>query len=139
MPEETGVQRAPTSSPQPKSGEDELADRIDQHSAWGSWVGGSGSIESYQEIEANVTEAEAPFYRSAEFRTWYFNGWRGLQKLPNPTKALQLVATVLITDQAARSRFFSDIGIGEAGGQIGLIAGKLEQRARRARPARPST
>ena len=69
----TQVQRTPR-----KSDADEPADYIDEHPAWGTWIGGSGSVEGYQELEANVPGGEAAFYQSAEFRAWYMSGWRGL-------------------------------------------------------------
>ena len=114
------IQRAP-------SKDDQLADAIDQHPAWGTWIGGSGSVEGYQELEQNVSGGEAGFYRSAEFRAWYMSGWRGLQRFEDPTKALQFVASVLITDAAARANFFSDIRIGGPGGQMGKVSGDLDQ------------
>lgn len=116
---ETRIQRAPDS--------DRLADLIDRHPAWGTWIGGSGSVEGYQELEQNVSGGEAGFYQSAEFRAWYMSGWRGLQRFEDPTKALQFVASVLITDAAARNKFFADIKIGPPGGQAGKVASDLDQ------------
>jgi hypothetical protein len=112
-----------------KAGPDEAqAEKIDQHPAWGSWRGGTGSVEGYQEIEANVTNSkEAGFYQSDEFRTWYFHGWRGVRKLANPVQALQYLATVLITDAAARSRLYADIKLDPATGRLGEAAKQLDE------------
>jgi hypothetical protein len=123
------VRRAPDAQASPKSADDALADLIDHNPAWGSWAGGTGSVESYQEMEANLPSnlSEGPFYHSTEFRAWYFEGWRGLKRLKDPTGALQLVAAVLVPDGAARKRFFADIKIGPPGGEVGAATGKLDQ------------
>jgi hypothetical protein len=73
------------------------------------------------------SRGEAAFYQSAEFRAWYMSGWRGLQHFEDPTKALQFVASVLITDEAARKKFFSEIKIGGPSGQVGKVASNLDQ------------
>jgi hypothetical protein len=109
-----------------RTAEDELADYIDQHPVWGIWRGGSGSPESFQEIEANAPGDES-FYRSDEFRVWYFSGWRGLSRFPNPTSALRLVAAVLITDAGARKQFLSEVGIGEGAGQLAQVSVNLNK------------
>ena len=123
------VRRAP--APAAKSAEDERADRIDHHPAWGSWPGGSGSVEGYQEMEANLTFSdEGGFYESREFRAWYFYGWRGLAKLEHPDKALQMVAAVLIPDAAARKKFFSDINAPTPSGNVAAASSALDEARR---------
>ena len=87
---------------------EDLADYIDSHPAW-NFRGRSGSVEAYQEMEANTGGDD--FVRSDLFREWYFKGWRAVSKRPRAATELQELASHLIDDPSKRHEFLASVNL----------------------------
>jgi hypothetical protein len=87
---------------------EDLANYIDSHPAW-NFRGRSGSVEAYQEMEANTGGDD--FVRSDLFREWYFKGWRAVGQRPKAATDLQELANHLIDDPSKRHEFLASVNL----------------------------